>query len=452
MTKYLPAALLCALFLGSVANAQSAAEPEDLKVYTEHPRLLLKPQRLKLLRRERERKSTRWQQFELLVQGKVAMPEPAFADALMYQIGGDEAVGKRAVSWAATGADLRQLALVFDWCQPLLSDAQKAALAKKLQSGIAATGADIPTVRSRAFAAIALADYNGYDAQEPIGNIVRNWWRGQLASRLKTGSRVLANAEIYAMFELMHVLRDNLNLDLSDDAPGYFKELPSDQLLGYYPAIYPAAENEYHIPAFTGKGEPDLKVAAMSRAAELSMVAYDSNAVESQFLQGWLIHDQFILRGPLGVPYEFLWANPYQPGLSYFHMPLLIHDTRTGRLYIRSSWEDDATWLGYWDRQAQLFDKGHVQPIAFQAQKGPLVLGEIALLGGHPKMQFKVAGDGPVLFFIVGLKPKQTYSVEVDDEELAEHDTDAGGILTIDFKRKDTVGVRLAERPSPPAH
>ena len=127
-------------------------------------------------------------------------------------------------------------------------------------------------------------------------------------------------------------------------------------------------------------------------------------------------------------------------------MPLLIHDLRTGRLFIRSSWDEDATWLGYWDHQSQIFDKGKIQPIALAAQKTPLVLGEVALLGGHSKMQFTVPGDGPVLYFIVGLKPKQIYSVEVDDEALAEHETDVGGILTLDFKRKDTVGVRLAER------
>ena len=33
-----------------------------------------------------------------------------------------------------------------------------------------------------------------------------------------------------------------------------------------------------------------------------------------------------MLRGALGAPYEFLWANPYQPGLSFEHVPLVFHD------------------------------------------------------------------------------------------------------------------------------
>ena len=43
--------------------------------------------------------------------------------------------------------------------------------------------------------------------------------------------------------------------------------------------------------------EPDLKRAALARAAELSMVAFDSNAPGSQILQGWLLNDNYLLRG-----------------------------------------------------------------------------------------------------------------------------------------------------------
>ena len=61
------------------------------------------------------------------------------------------------------------------------------------------------------------------------------------------------------------------------------------------------------------------------------MVAYDTNAAESQLLQGWLMHDHFMLRGTFGAPYEFLWANPYQPGLSYYHVPLVYHNPDSGQ-------------------------------------------------------------------------------------------------------------------------
>ncbi|HEY2012172.1 MAG TPA: hypothetical protein VGH38_01670, partial [Bryobacteraceae bacterium] len=85
------------LLSGFVLGAQTAGDP--VTVSTEHPRLLLRPARLRLLRRERERRSPRWLQFEAFVGGQAPMPEPAFAQALYYQISGDEAAGKRAVTW-----------------------------------------------------------------------------------------------------------------------------------------------------------------------------------------------------------------------------------------------------------------------------------------------------------------------------------------------------------------
>src|SRR5689334_7609995 len=95
-----------------------AGRAEEYRVYTEHPRLLLGPQRLRLLKRERERQSMRWRQFEALIQGSAQIPEPGFALSLYSIIAGDAAAAKRAVNWAlGPGNDLRQMAFVYDWCQ-----------------------------------------------------------------------------------------------------------------------------------------------------------------------------------------------------------------------------------------------------------------------------------------------------------------------------------------------
>src|SRR5258708_5045177 len=115
-----------------------ARQEEDFQVYTEHPRLFLPSRRLKLLKRERGRTSIRWQQFETLVAGKAPMTEPGFAWSLYYQISGRQEFGKQAVQWAlgTTATDLRQLALVFDWCQDILSESQSRLLADKLRRGL----------------------------------------------------------------------------------------------------------------------------------------------------------------------------------------------------------------------------------------------------------------------------------------------------------------------------
>ncbi|MEO7653358.1 MAG: hypothetical protein ABIZ80_23105, partial [Bryobacteraceae bacterium] len=94
--------MLALLAFTSVAPAQTSGSDKDetLDIFAEHPRLFLRAQRLKLLRRENERRSQRWQQFETLVAGKAPMPELGFALALYYQASEDAAIGKQAVQWA----------------------------------------------------------------------------------------------------------------------------------------------------------------------------------------------------------------------------------------------------------------------------------------------------------------------------------------------------------------
>src|SRR5690242_8994477 len=143
-----PPILLAAALLPAAVSSVFGQTDDPLIVSTDHPRLFLRPQRLRLLKRERERTSMRWQQFETLMSGNAPMPEPAFAQALYYRVAADEENGKRAVTWAlGPGADLRQLAIVFDWCQDLLSEAQQRDLAAKIQRLMTASPADqtIPT-------------------------------------------------------------------------------------------------------------------------------------------------------------------------------------------------------------------------------------------------------------------------------------------------------------------
>ena len=81
---------------GGWAQSPGAADP--VVVSGDHPRLFLRAGRLRLLRRERERHSMRWQQFEALISGRAPMPEPGFAQALYYQVSGTRAAGRRAVA------------------------------------------------------------------------------------------------------------------------------------------------------------------------------------------------------------------------------------------------------------------------------------------------------------------------------------------------------------------
>jgi len=435
-----------ALCSASLLMAQTPADDDPIVVSTEHPRLLLRPARLRLLRRERDRTSARWQQFQLFLAGHAAMPETGFAQALYYQVAGDAEAGREAIAWALGPAtDLRQQALVYDWCQDLLSEAQNRDLAARLQRGMSDTASNdaIAAVRARVMAAVVLFDHVPQTPRKELESVVRGWWARKMAPELAAGRTVVAREDAYALYELLHVLRDNTNLDLRESARSFFRGFPTEHLVSYYPAPLEAPENGYYIGAARRTGEPDLRAAALSRAAELAMVAFDTNAADTQLLQGWLMHDRYLLRGAFGIPYEFLWANPYQPGLSYDHAPLVWHNADFGHLFVRSDWEDTADWFGNFDGAMQSFRNGRVTALDPAHPPAPLLLHTAAVCFGRTARRFRVTVDEGSAVFIVGLDPRHTYQVEVDDEEVYEAGADSGGILELEVPPGREIGVRI---------
>lgn len=448
------------------APGQSPAD-EDYHVYTDSPRLLLTKQRLRLLQRERDRQSVRWQQFDSLISGGVPMPEPGIARALYYQVTKDPAAGKQAVEWALgadSQKDLRQLAIVFDWCGPVMTKAQADKLAEKIERGLGigagSTGsaavspsnpaiepaADIVQQNARALAAVAIADRLPDHGNAILGALIQQWWRGVVAKRIAKGQPAAPREQYYAMFEMMHVIRDNLKVELREAAPLYFRTLPIDDLAGHYPPALPTPENEYRVPVYVREGDPNVTDATMARAAELAMVAYDDNARESQYVQGWLMQDRFVMQSGLGCVYEFLWANPYQPGLSYFQVPLVFHDTTTGHVFARTSWDEDAAWLGYFEGHLQLYKDGKIQSLRAGAAVQPVRIGDALLLSAESQDAARFEANAEAVF-VLNLTPRAVYQVEVDDQEMEEVETDAGGTLVLSFPEGADAGVRIRRRP-----
>ena len=105
-------------------------------------------------------------QFDALISGGAPLPEPGFAAALYSQVAKDPASARVAIEWAVSdradaSRDLRQLALVFDWCGAAISKSQSDKLFDKIQRGLAAPvdpANDIRQQSARAMAAIAIAD------------------------------------------------------------------------------------------------------------------------------------------------------------------------------------------------------------------------------------------------------------------------------------------------------
>jgi hypothetical protein len=347
---------LAGLFLAFAVSLGAQSGDEFFRVYTDAPRIFLRPQRLRLLKRERERESIRWQRFAALT----SSPEPGFRDALYGAVSGDSAYARQAIESASSPrSDPRQAAIVLDWCRSEMTPAERNAIANRLREFASSPGdGSVASARTRVFAAVAISSEEPAAAENILRDVVVNWWRKRTAPALASGVLALAAPDHHALYELLHVVRDNLNIDLRENAGTWFDALPEWHVLSHYPPPYPAAENNYYIPVYTGAAAPDLQSAALSRAAGLSIVAYDDNSQESQFLQGWLMQDSFALTTAFGAPYEFLWANPYLPGLSYHHMPKIFHDPASGRLALRSSWDNDAAWLGRPGGELQLFKAG----------------------------------------------------------------------------------------------
>lgn len=183
----------------------------------------------------------------------------------------------------------------------------------------------------------------------------------------------------------------------------------------------------------------------MSRAAGLAMVAYDTNALGSQLLQGWLIRDRFLMRGSLGAVYEFLWANPYQPGLNYDQVPLVFHQPYTGEVFARTSWDENATWIGFFDGRLQLFQNGRLQTLREGAAVSPVQVGTATITSAPARDAAKFRLENQTLF-VLGLAPRSEYAVEIDDEELELLDSDAGGTLRVPSSGSADVGVRVRLR------
>jgi hypothetical protein len=290
------------LLLSSLVTAQSTD-------FT--PKLLLTPQRLRRLRRDRERQTVRWLDFQSRVESVPDSPERGFELALYYAVTHDEKRGKEAIGWAlAHRCDRRQTALVLDWCGALLSEADR----QQLASATCDPTSHNVAVETRD----ALFTRVVREGEEDTDH-----WK-DLISWLQQGNFQNAGG-LYAACEYLSALRSTQHLDPRTEAREFFAALPAEMLLALRP-------EEVEHPNW------------MTHIAALALVSLDPNLQQSQFLQAWAMQTQQLLRDGPGVAYEFLWADPYLPGIAYDNLDPWIYDSN-GRLFARTSWDSNACWV-----------------------------------------------------------------------------------------------------------
>jgi hypothetical protein len=291
--------IFLALLTIILANPAFARPPEH------SPQFLLTPQRLKRLKRDRDRQTPRWINFEERVKNVPDSPERGFELALYYAITNDETQGKKAIEWAkAHSCDERQVALVRDW----VSGSPKESNWSSQACPGSKTG-HLTVLRNSLFAHAADSQTDGK----------------KLIETLQTTD--LADAsEVYAAIEYLAVTKTTDHADLRENAPQFFNSLPIQFLLNLKPA-------QVELPDW------------MTHIAALALISLDPNSDSSQFLQGWAIEDRQMVREGPGVAYELLWADPYLPGVGYQNLDPWWYDQVSGRLLARTNWEPNACWI-----------------------------------------------------------------------------------------------------------
>ena len=265
------------------------------------PKLLLNSQRLRRLKRDRERQTSRWINLEHRLQTVPNSPERGFELALYAAITNDQSRAKEAVVWAdAHPCEIRQVAVIMDW----VSVPVPAATKKCQPNG----KSELEQLRDLEFLAIASGT-----APPPSPDFI--------PAVTKTGFE--KPGSLYSAIEYLDAVRSSNRQDLREGAVTFFFNLPVLFLLSLPPQQLSNPGWQMH-------------------AAALALVSLDPNLEGSQFLQAWAMEDPQTIRDGPGVAYEFLWADPYLPGVSYRNMEPALYDEEASKLIARTSWDEDA--------------------------------------------------------------------------------------------------------------
>lgn len=444
----------------------------EYRVYNDHPRIWLDESRLVRVQRDAERNTTRWLRLKELLAQPGQLREPAFSEALAYQAGGDEEAGRAAVEWALSAAernfsaagDLRQGSLVFDWCQPLLTEEERAKIAAGLATAITAEmnagELDLLRTRDALLASIAVSG-TWPGAEAATGKLLNQHWKARLIPQMEAGKAADRAEELQAALEICVAVRHNLDLDLWSESPQAFRDVAMARILSYLPDDLETKEGRVHRPSVVPTGSDPETEAIVGRVAEMTLVGYDSRSQSSQFLQGWLRSDAHTLRGVYGAPYEFLWLNPYLPGLSPTSGPQSAYDPTRGRFFARSGWGADGLWLGFFNGSLLRYEGGTLAPVEpdNRAEAIPFPGFAIALPEENAKFQAKILDGNPAygqFVYLLGMDDKRRYEIKIGNSDWHTYESHGGVIaLTsdpllnmakIDFLEDQTIRVRPSKR------
>ncbi len=72
-----------------------------------------------------------------------------------------------------------------------------------------------------------MADQLPDHGEAVLKKLIQEWWRGDIVKHLAKGEPAIPREQLYAFYEMLHCIRDNLRIDLRESAPSaYFQALP----------------------------------------------------------------------------------------------------------------------------------------------------------------------------------------------------------------------------------
>ncbi len=466
-------ALLC---VGGAAFGQA-----EFRVYEDHPRLFLEPSRLQRLRKDVDRQSLRWQSLSNLIAAETAFDEQPLVDALRFQVEGAEAHGQTAVAWSMrlaqdgirSAADLRQAALVYDWCYDLFDasdrDGLRDALADAVSTLLPQASLGVGLIRAGILASIAAAgDWDGSEAA--LATLLGTHWKSEVQHKLRDGLIGDDGASLIAALETGLAVRHNLEIDPLQPGIDSVRALVRCRPLSYFPVDIEADSGTLRWPSRYGADEQQARLQApLYRIAEMLLVAYEANLPEFQFLQGWIRDESYLLASQLVAPYEFLWVNPYLPGLTSQSSPLLAHDQVRGRIFGRLDWDRPTTWLGYAEGRLELMADGELSATTSFGRLAPIYFPESVVVPIAPPAKITLSWEPSreqapeyAKIYLIGLAAGETYGLRLGGREARLVQAGAGGIIVlqsdpnankrnrIDFRRRVRLELRPTLKPTDP--
>jgi hypothetical protein len=358
----------------------------------EGPPLLLTAKRLRRLKLDSQRQTERWSNFEQRVKTVADSPERGFELALYSAVTGNTDACRAAVEWGKSHTgEHRQIALILNWCAAQISAADRPVL----------LSAPVRNDSAHPFTSARDALFIDVAESRASRESVRRQW-SELLPLIQRDPRVCL-PEIYSLFEFIDVAQKNFRIDPRRDDARLFSTLPNLFLLAMHPADLE---------------RPDWK----ARAGGLMMVNVDPNLQGSSFIQGWAMEDPKMAREGPGVAYEFLWANPYLPGLGYYNMDLFGYDPGSSLLLARKSWDANSCWVSVFH--------GHVDSL----QCPPNLLESSATFGRLTILPMKegcvqVKPQGTKLTMLSGLPPGSALTWDEQGKKFSTNADASGNIM-----------------------